>query len=868
MSSYLYRSLEDDEIRLLELHSGNNEDPLEASLHVCRLPEDEEPRDSHQVLITRDGGFNVPNAPSYQALSYVWGAEDAPLQCLNIIEDESSWQLFIKPNLDDALRRFRRAIPAHSSQLLWIDAICINQDDIPEKNTQIRKMAMIYNRAESVAVWLGIEDQDSTQAMNFIKELLHLNDFDPLIRDPGSSSQWTALLNLMQRSWFNRRWIVQEIALARRATVFCGQESVSWQDFSSAVALFVSRHQDLKRLFTSNTGSGGYLRLFGEVEALGAKALVDVTSNLFRKSDDGIVLERLYSLEALVSSLTAFEVTVPHDTIYAVLWLAHDAEPDSKEPAAMSQDAVIRTPVDSPDVDHAPSPSPDPEEELSVLHIGDGLMEAPHVITSGIPFPGHQHRTLHPESNASIQPQNIIPKTPFPGSRRRSPSPSRNPSNQLPKGQTWLRPPEGQVLRAICGRSATDGSLRKAEQHFKDDPEQIFVDYKKEVYEVCRQFLEFAIARSKSLDIICHPWAPDPPGTESQLPSWINRASRAPFKKMPKYNTYVRVFADPLVGTPGNGPRNYNASGKTKPYPNRGFIIGRTLVVTGFVLDAIKVRKSAATGGSVPSDWLDLVNWAGPSHPLPDRFWRTLVADRGPEAHRQPPAYFPLACKWVFEKAAVSPLIDTAQMLERTKLPSIVIEFLRRVQSVIWGRRLALTDARKGAPQLLCLVPPEAEEGDLICIIYGCSVPVVLRRRRKRKNADSSTPILSRESTLEDSRSSSLNSIHDLPMPQINTPQLLSNNATPLEVQPAQAGLSVLSVPTETPSSAYSSHGVRKLLGEEEKERQNPPSLAISLDSRHQYNFIGECYVHGMMAGEGFKHQHEHSNPLKVFHVV
>ncbi|KAH6664129.1 heterokaryon incompatibility protein-domain-containing protein [Halenospora varia] len=868
MTTYVYRALEDDEIRLLELHSGDDDGPLEATLHVCRLPEDEEPRDSHEVLITRDGGFDVPNAPDYQALSYVWGAEDAALQCLNIIEDEGSSQFLIKPNLDDALRQFRRGIPARSSQLLWIDAICINQGNIPEKNTQIRKMAMIYNRAETVVVWLGTEDQDSQQAMNFIKELLHLNDFDPLILDPGSASQWAALLNLMQRPWFNRRWIVQEIALARRATVFCGQESVYWRDFSSAVALFVSRHQDLKRLFASSTDSGDYLKLFGEVEALGAKALVDVTSNLFRKSDDGIVLERLYSLEALVSSLTAFEVTVPHDTIYAVLWLAHDAEPDSKEPAAMSQDAVMRTPVDSPDVDHAPSPSPDPEEELSVLHIGDGVMEVPQIITSGTSFPGHQRHTLHPESNANTQSQTAIPKTPLPGSGHRSPSPARNQTNQLPKRHTFLRPPEEQTLWANYGRSVTDGSLRKAEQGFRDGPEQIVVDYKKEVYEVCRQFLEFAIARSKSLDIICHPWAPEPPETEPRLPSWINRASRAPFKKMPDYNTYVRVFADPLVGTPGNGPRNYNASGKTKPYPNRDFVIGRTLIVTGFVLDTIKTRKSAATGGSVPSDWLDLVSWAGPSHSLPDRFWRTLVADRGPEAHKQPPAYFPLACKWAFEKVGVNPSIDTAQMLKRTKLPSIVIEFLRRVQSVIWGRRLALTDARKGAPELLCLVPPEAEEGDLICIIYGCSVPVVLRRRRKRKNSDSSTPMFSRESTFENSKSSNLNNIHDLPLPQINTHQPPSNNTTPLEAQPASVGLSTLIVPTETPSSAYSSHGVRKILGEEEKEHQNPPSLTISLDSRHQYTFIGECYVHGMMAGEGFKHQHEHGNPLKVFHIV
>jgi hypothetical protein len=76
-----------------------------------------------------------------------------------------------------------------------------------------------------------------------------------------------------------------------------------------------------------------------------------------------------------------------------------------------------------------------------------------------------------------------------------------------------------------------------------------------------------------------------------------------------------------------------------------------------------------------------------------------------------------------------------------------------------------------------------------------------------------------------------------------------------------------LAVPTEQPNSAFSSHGVRKVLGQDHKKGK-PPSLTVLLDSQNQYSFIGECYVHGMMAGEGFKHQHEHGNSLKAFHLV
>ncbi|OCK82071.1 HET-domain-containing protein [Lepidopterella palustris CBS 459.81] len=761
MRHYQYKPLEADEIRLLELQSGDFDAELKGSLLIFKLPEDDEPRCGHEILLMRDGGPDTPNAPNYDALSYTWGESARSRLFLNIMDDGKLSQMDIKPNLDGALRRLRQDIPHGESRMLWIDAICINQSDIPEKSTQIQKMAMIYNRAESVSVWLGGEDKDSNRAIEFIEKLLKLDDFDPLTRDPGAPAEWAALMNLMQRPWFNRRWIVQEISLARRATLFCGPQSVSWQDFSAAVSLFVSRYQDLRPLFQSSKDFQHHPNFLGEVDALGAKSLVDITNNLFRKSDEGVVLERLLSLEALISTMTAFEASSPHDTIYAVLWLAYDAEPDSKDSAAMCQDEVLRTPVQSPTIDMFPS------QDEGVFRFGDDLVESPKSVTYRTPFPGR-------------------------GANDSAPAP-RAPAAQRRTGRTLLKPPTGPV-RSFSARSASDRCLRIAENQFEDDPQPIVVDYEKEIYDVCRQFLEFAISRSKSLDIICQPWAPEPQRHEPQLPSWISQLSGAPFDKKPGQNCYGRVLADPLVGSSGHGPRNYNASGKTKIYPNKDFINGRTLLVTGFVLDAISVRKGPALEGIIPSSWLDLVGWSGPPDPVPDRFWRTLVADRGPGGHKYPPAYYPLACKWVFEQRSRRGNINTSELLTFGRCPSIAMEFLRRVQSVVWGRRLILTAGRRGSKQLLALAPAEVEEGDLICIIYGCSVPVVLRRRKKRKADD--TPSLSRE---------------------------------------------------ETSTSSLQDYSPR---------------------NQDQYSFVGQCYVHGMMAGEGFKHQREHGNKLKVFHLV
>jgi hypothetical protein len=68
-------------------------------------------------------------------------------------------------------------------------------------------------------------------------------------------------------------------------------------------------------------------------------------------------------------------------------------------------------------------------------------------------------------------------------------------------------------------------------------------------------------------------------------------------------------------------------------------------------------------------------------------------------------------------------------------------------------------------------------------------------------------------------------------------------------------------------NTAYASMGVRKALRKDTTERK-PPNLTISFDTRYQYSLIGGCYIHGMMAGEGFKHQREHGNKLRMFHLI
>lgn len=99
-------------------------------------------------------------------------------------------------------------------------------------------MAEVYSRATRVCVSLGEASVDSDLALNFISRVVNLDDCDRLVADRGTPQEWAALSSLMRRPWFSRRWVVQEIALAASATLYCGDAFVDWADFADAVSLF------------------------------------------------------------------------------------------------------------------------------------------------------------------------------------------------------------------------------------------------------------------------------------------------------------------------------------------------------------------------------------------------------------------------------------------------------------------------------------------------------------------------------------------------------------------------------------------------------------------------------------------------------
>ena len=186
-----------DEIRLLKLYPGSGDDPLHCSLH------------------------NVPSShiTTAEALSYAWG--EPPATHMIWVND---FEFDVRSNLYHALQKIR--LP-DQIRTLWIDALCINQSDVQERNHQVRQMAHIFGSAKSVIVWLGLANGSTSAAFDFLKQsyMGGQSTRKRLMNDV----RWHAISELCRNDYWTRVWIVQEIGLGKNVVVVCGDLRVPWQ---------------------------------------------------------------------------------------------------------------------------------------------------------------------------------------------------------------------------------------------------------------------------------------------------------------------------------------------------------------------------------------------------------------------------------------------------------------------------------------------------------------------------------------------------------------------------------------------------------------------------------------------------------------
>lgn len=190
--------------------------------------------DASAPLITHLAHESIYGPAVYQCLSYTWGDAEPSEDLI-----QSGQLLKITKNLDSALRAIRH--PTYQ-QTLWVDAVCINQMDIIERSRQVARMHQIFGMADLVLIWIGDGDEDSDMAVDFIAELGRLewtvfeedDGFSKLKWSERLAKEWAATHRLLQRPYFRRLWIVQELALASVPTVLCGTKAVAWAHIHNA----------------------------------------------------------------------------------------------------------------------------------------------------------------------------------------------------------------------------------------------------------------------------------------------------------------------------------------------------------------------------------------------------------------------------------------------------------------------------------------------------------------------------------------------------------------------------------------------------------------------------------------------------------
>jgi hypothetical protein len=178
--------------------------------------------------------FNVPETQiPYEALSYTWGSE---VKEHEIILDGQEFA--VTKNLYFALKWLRLE---GSERVMWIDAICIDQDNHKERGHQVQQMTDIYSGAERVVIWLGNSTWQTDILMQATQLLQEKSNQESCkgweLTDRRWSDIWSAVLSsldkanalvrnglnvLLNRSWWKRIWILQEVANAKTATVVCG----------------------------------------------------------------------------------------------------------------------------------------------------------------------------------------------------------------------------------------------------------------------------------------------------------------------------------------------------------------------------------------------------------------------------------------------------------------------------------------------------------------------------------------------------------------------------------------------------------------------------------------------------------------------
>ncbi|KAK3067912.1 hypothetical protein LTR53_014924 [Teratosphaeriaceae sp. CCFEE 6253] len=319
------------------------------------------------------------HSPPYSAISYCWGT--AQERKILVIEGV---QVSVPRNAELALRylharRPRPPAASHTSRpteipsvhYLWLDAICINQGDLQERNRQVALMADVYSQAEQALIWLGEDEGNAAAAVAAIQPVLdqcrrETDDFkhltNTLFHFPeaggyalrlGSDSEtlpgdldWDTIVDFFSIPWFTRLWVVQEIALARCVYCFHGHVEIDFMNLIRSAAWIIHRRNARNRQRSETAGIASCMMLYCFRRDMGDCFLPGKHEGDCRKGG----CKKGHALDYLLSLSQDRGNTEPRDKVYGILGLANDSHEipiDYSLPLAEVFAAATRTAIAS-----------------------------------------------------------------------------------------------------------------------------------------------------------------------------------------------------------------------------------------------------------------------------------------------------------------------------------------------------------------------------------------------------------------------------------------------------------------------------------------------------------------------------------------
>jgi hypothetical protein len=236
-SAYEYQSLEDEPhgtIRLLKLLPGKTPEHINCQLQQATVDD------------------------NFTAISYVWGT-DPPTERISV----NGQSFLVRRNLYQCLLHVR---DKSLEKCLWIDAICVDQANLHERSSQVMLMDRIFGNAGTVVAWLGTNTANNDTLLNSPPVLKDYRDpsmssnynfllddgpfyFDFPLKFIGDRGAATAVKNivkdLLDRPYWTRMWVVQEVVLAKNLRLKYGNHQVRWDDlvFWAGTILYWYRHR-------------------------------------------------------------------------------------------------------------------------------------------------------------------------------------------------------------------------------------------------------------------------------------------------------------------------------------------------------------------------------------------------------------------------------------------------------------------------------------------------------------------------------------------------------------------------------------------------------------------------------------------------